>query len=143
MSQHWANIQQDFLNSIRSRRTGRRWPIPVIKKMWDVSWDLWNHRNGVMHNKAQLGASDISQLDHSVTNAYQDLVQHPSRNTRPLIFLPLRNILSKDARYKSVWLRQAIAAVSTTTRGARRSLLKMRICLEAWLRRTRQISSEP
>jgi len=143
MSQHWANIQQEFFNSICSRRTGQRWLISVIKKMWDVSWDFWNHRNGVMHNKAQLSASDISQLDRSVTNAYQDLVQHPSRNTRPLIFLPLRNILSKDARYKSVWLRQAIAAVSTTTRGARRSLLKMRICLESWLRCTRQVYSEP
>jgi hypothetical protein len=111
--------------------------------MWDVSWDFWNHRNGVMHNKAKISALDISLLDRRVTNAYQDLVQHPSRNTHPLIFLPLRNILSKDARYKSVWLRQAIASVSTTTRRARRSFLKMRICLESWLRRTRQIYSEP
>jgi hypothetical protein len=138
MSCYWAKIQQDHFNFIRSRRTGRRWLVAVIKKLWEVSWDFWSHRNGVMHHKTQIGEADLLCLDRSVSSTYRDLLQQPSRSTRHLTFLPLRNILAKDCRYKTVWLRQASAAVAKTNRGARQSLLKMRRCLEAWLRRARQ-----
>ena len=23
----------------------------MIKKMWDISWDLWDHWNGIVHDK--------------------------------------------------------------------------------------------
>ncbi len=91
-----------------------------------------------MHHKTQIGEADLLCLDRSVSSTYRDLLQQPSRSTRHLTFLPLRNILAKDCRYKTVWLRQASAAVASTNRDARQSLLKMRRCLEAWLRRARQ-----
>ena len=36
--------------SIRSRKTGRRWTVALIKKLQDVAWDMWDHRNSVLHN---------------------------------------------------------------------------------------------
>jgi hypothetical protein len=131
------------LACIRSRRSGRRWLISLIKKMWDIAWDFWSHRNGVAHQKAQqLNSSDQLQLDHSVNQVYQDLLQGTrSRIICKLLFLPLQNILSKDARYKTVWLCQAITALQRTRLGARRSLLQMKRCMEAWLRRTRNTST--
>jgi hypothetical protein len=143
LSSSWADTQQAYLSSIRSRRSGRRWLISLIKKLWDVSWDLWDHRNGIMHRNAQqLQSADLIQLDCSVTHAYQDLIQcTSSRAKRHLMFLPLRNILAKDVRYKTVWLRQAITVVNQSHLVARRALLQMRRCLEAWLRRSRCISS--
>jgi hypothetical protein len=142
-SVHWSVAQQDYLSSIRSRQSGRRWLISLIKKLWDVSWDFWAHCNGVVHNHAQtLPAADLVQLDRSVACTYQDLLQcSVSRPIHQLTFLPLRNILAKDVRYKTVWLRQAIAMVNNTQLGARRSLLQMRRCLEAWLRRSRNLAT--
>ena len=35
--------------SIKSRRSGRRWTVELIKKMQDVAWDMWDHRNSVLH----------------------------------------------------------------------------------------------
>jgi hypothetical protein len=135
LSASWADIQQEYLSSIRSRRSGRRWLIALIKKLWDVSWDLWDHRNGIVHRSAQqLQSADLIQLDCCVTHAYQDLLQcTSSRAKRHLTFLPLRNILAKDVRYKTVWLRQAITVVNQSHLGACQSLLQMRRCLEAWL----------
>ena len=25
----------------------------MIRKLWQVSWDMWEHRNGILHNKEQ------------------------------------------------------------------------------------------
>jgi hypothetical protein len=49
--QGWADIQQRYYEFIRSRRLGRRWIAAVIRKMWDIAWDLWEHRNQVLHDR--------------------------------------------------------------------------------------------
>ena len=40
----WAEAQHLFLLSISRRTTGRRWLSQLIKKQWEISWDLWRHR---------------------------------------------------------------------------------------------------
>ena len=47
----WREIQQSYLERIGSRKTGLRWITALIVKLWDVAWDQWNHRNGVLHDK--------------------------------------------------------------------------------------------
>jgi hypothetical protein len=42
----WAAVQQKYFEYIGSQRTGKRWLVAVIKKLWDVAWDLWIDRNG-------------------------------------------------------------------------------------------------
>jgi hypothetical protein len=42
----WAAVQQKYYEYIGSRRTGKRWLVAVIKKLWEVAWDLWIDRNG-------------------------------------------------------------------------------------------------
>jgi hypothetical protein len=42
----WAAVQQKYYEYIGSQRTGKRWLVAVIKKCWDVAWDLWIDRNG-------------------------------------------------------------------------------------------------
>jgi hypothetical protein len=42
----WAAVQQRYYDYIGSRRTGKRWLIAVITKLWDIAWDLWMDRNG-------------------------------------------------------------------------------------------------
>jgi hypothetical protein len=44
--QDWAAVQQKYYEYIGSRRTGKRWLVAVITKLWDVAWDLWMDRNG-------------------------------------------------------------------------------------------------
>jgi hypothetical protein len=35
------------------RKTDKRWMAAMITKMWQVSWDLWEHRNGFVHEPGQ------------------------------------------------------------------------------------------
>jgi len=45
----WESIQQKYYKLIQSRQTSKRWMAAVITKLWEIAWDLWEHRNDVMH----------------------------------------------------------------------------------------------
>jgi hypothetical protein len=46
----WAVLQQRYYDSIRSQKTGKRWVVASLKKLWAVAWDLWELRNGLLHD---------------------------------------------------------------------------------------------
>ena len=45
--------QQRHFDKTGSRNTGRRWAIELAKKLMGVCWDMWQHRNDVLHNDGQ------------------------------------------------------------------------------------------
>jgi hypothetical protein len=45
----WTMAQQAYYKISKSLRSGRRWTVELIKKLWDVAWDLWEHRNSILH----------------------------------------------------------------------------------------------
>ena len=51
-AQHKGILLQEnrYYKSVKSRRTGRRWTVELIKKLQDIAWDMWDHRNSVLHN---------------------------------------------------------------------------------------------
>ena len=51
------------------RRTGRRWLISIITKLFDVSWDLWMDRNGV--NARLKEQRDRLHLETRVSEEYE------------------------------------------------------------------------
>jgi hypothetical protein len=46
----WKGIQQEYLEFLGRRNTGRKWVRELIKKLWGVAWDMWEHRNGILHD---------------------------------------------------------------------------------------------
>jgi hypothetical protein len=45
----WMEAQDLYYRAIGSQKSGLRWTVAVIKKLWDVAWDLWEQRNGFLH----------------------------------------------------------------------------------------------
>ena len=64
-SKKWQVIQSRYYARIGSRRTGERWLASLIIKLWDISWDLWQHRNDVLFDKQQSILID-RELQHIV-----------------------------------------------------------------------------
>jgi hypothetical protein len=44
----WRQIQTTHYGS---ERLGKRWIGELVKKTWQIAWDLWEHRNGILHDK--------------------------------------------------------------------------------------------
>jgi hypothetical protein len=59
--------------ALRSRQSGKRWLIELIKKLLGVAWDLWEHRNGNMHS------TEVAELNENLRQEVQILWHHQVR----------------------------------------------------------------
>lgn len=50
ISVEWGQHQQIYYASLNSRKTGLRWTVALLLKLWNIAWDLWSHRNGIEHD---------------------------------------------------------------------------------------------
>jgi hypothetical protein len=51
LAKEWLVLQQAYYTSIRSHRSGKCRTVALITKLWNIAWDMWEHRNGILHNK--------------------------------------------------------------------------------------------
>jgi hypothetical protein len=50
ISQKFAAVQATYYLRTGKKKTGLRWLVALIKKLWDISWDMWQQRNDINHN---------------------------------------------------------------------------------------------
>jgi hypothetical protein len=103
----WASKQQDYYDWLDKKNTGKRWTTTLIKKLWEISWDMWEHRNGELHNPASPAAfREHARLDALITLEYANI----------------RRLSRKDLR----WFRrpQAVLVLEPIERKAMREYLR-------------------
>ena len=88
-----------------SRNTGRRWAIELAKKLMGVCWDMWQHRNDVLHNdgqnfhrKVELAKADASIREEHVKGKDTLLKQDK------FLLKSLRTTLRMELNEKGTWL---------------------------------------
>jgi hypothetical protein len=64
ISFEWAAKQEEYYKFLGSRRTGRRWVIALIKKLWQIAWDLWQHCNSMLYEQE----NDVLQKESEQLN---------------------------------------------------------------------------
>jgi hypothetical protein len=135
----WEHAQQAYYEFLNIYRTGRRWATELIKKLWQVAWDLWEHRNGIFHHQTNSVSNAILQsIDRRVRTMYtmyQTILS--SAMDKYLFTVPLQTLLTKDLIYKKEW----IATLKAVVREKRMNrwitpaiLTQMRRTLRRWLR---------
>ena len=83
----WAEVQQRYYEWIRCKNSGERWLASLIQKVWDVAWDMWDHRNSVLHgNESSLlllqlrrGIEEQFELGSSSVTKDAKLLVRPGR----------------------------------------------------------------
>jgi len=126
----WTEIQQQHYRLLHSRRSGQRWTIELIKRLWNIAWDLWQ-------------PSDLRKLNRDVTNFFIALSQVPlPHNSCYILSTPLHTLLSRPVNYKREWLRQAqLIRSSSRYRTCRQSnrecreLQGMQDIMRSWLQK--------
>ena len=106
----WEEIQSQYLKSINSRRSPRRWMRLLILKTWMVSWDIWDARNGIVHNHQETRLQQIgAALDRDITDLHNTGRNHRflPRVAQQFFNTTLENILTKTDYQKRVWCRLA------------------------------------
>lgn len=68
---NWEHLQSLYYQAIKSQKTGKRWTITIITKLWDVAWDLWDHRNSVFHQKITTSSLiDAATLNNKILHLH-------------------------------------------------------------------------
>jgi hypothetical protein len=51
LSNRWQNLQQLHYTTLKSKSRSSTWLYLVIKKLWDITSDMWDYRNNVLHRQ--------------------------------------------------------------------------------------------
>jgi hypothetical protein len=138
LSTKWMDAQQKYLESIGKRTTGKRWTIPIISRLWDIAWDMWQHRNHVIHNtlhpKQQL---EMELLGLQVNEWYEQGPEELLMRDRNLFQKSVETLLKGTGNEQEhqwvtlVRLAHHRAAAAKATCDA--SMINERALMETWL----------
>ena len=135
LSTHWTLAQTEYLQSIGDkRRSANRWVATLTTKLWNLGFQMWEHRNHVLHT------NDSAQyLIHAETQqqSLRDLYQQKSPTMpsmdQQLFRRPLEETLRLPIIAQRRLIRQLKAAVDAHHE---RTTLPQAQALSAWLTST-------
>ena len=101
----WAEAQHDYLKSLARRTTGLRWLSRLIKKQWEVSWDMWKHRLEYSHtpNSHYVALLHVT-LNTEVQALYDSIGRFPPPRLRRFFRRPLALLQAEPLEFKQDWL---------------------------------------
>jgi hypothetical protein len=113
----WAGVQEAHFVWLRWRNTGKRWATSLIVKLWEVAWDLWDHRNQI--KKHLETAQDIARKEELVLAISSEYASGrsglPIRDWR-LFNRPLLSTLASSLHCLEAWLLRVQTARSRKDR---------------------------
>lgn len=112
----WKEIQRKHLQQMKSRRSHRRWVKMLIIKFWQISWDMWRFRNGILHTQDTNSTTNFTFL---LTTEILKELEHGHRLLPPsskYLFSTTQNkILNSPINNKKLWLANVWAARDSYT----------------------------
>jgi hypothetical protein len=111
IAQEWEAIQEAYFHWCRSRKTGRRWTASLIQKLWDISWDLWEHRIGIVHDrKNEAILYNMTAVDQEIRTQFHRGPHGLHLRDQQLFAGTLQDILGASVFYHQRWLHRAETA---------------------------------
>ena len=75
-SSKWQPIQQCFYSAIGSPHSDKQWASILICKLWDIAWDMWQHKHCIVHKPAELYIGVMQALDNIIEYATKHTKDH-------------------------------------------------------------------
>ncbi len=139
--QAWAAKQQDYYDWLQRCNTGRRWITTLIKKLWEISWNMWEHRNGELANpECAASLREHVRLDILITDEFDDLSTLAKRDRR-WFRRPKEVLFTEPIEYKQQWLESVHLARVKCARRHRTSTQTQRNLMQSTFCRTTRNSN--
>lgn len=112
LSPLWVELQQRYLLSIGSRRSGHRWVAGLIQQLWGVGWSMWDHWNEVLHGGPRVHQFVVAQqeLDWAIARHFWLGLDGLPRRYLRWFSGSLLLLLMKPWHTKRAWLANVVAA---------------------------------
>ena len=100
----WAEAQHAYYKSIQVQNEGLNWLAALIKKLWQVSWDMWQHRNSVATIQAE--AQRKEDLEAAIRQEYAERFDNiPTHLQRLTAGTDVEKTLSLSLADQETWLK--------------------------------------
>jgi hypothetical protein len=108
----WRKAMVQYLERTRSKKSSKRWTAALIRKLWQVAWDLWEHRNGFLHESEDNLISN--QTNNEIQEQFRAGCHELDRQSQALFARGADSILRKPLEVRQQWLRRVKVARSRT-----------------------------
>jgi hypothetical protein len=134
--QAWAAKQQEYYDWLQRQNTGKRWITNLIKKLWEISWNMWEHRNGELTNPASPASlREHARLDAKILHEYEDVSTLYIKDRR-WFRRPKEILFTESLEYKTQWLESVCLARARYARRRHTSTQAQRNLMRSTFRRT-------
>jgi hypothetical protein len=100
----WSVVMTKQLRMIGSTKSPKRWVTALILMLWQIAWDLWEHRNGYLYDKED--SLLIRQLNEAIEYQFALGTTSLEPHTKALFRPGLGAILRKPMDIKQQWVRR-------------------------------------
>jgi hypothetical protein len=105
----WRKDQEAVYLETNSKLTGKKWSSAIIRKVWEIAWKLWEHRNNTIYNKECILQGEI--IDEKVVKLWNNTEMRKIKALRKIIPDELSAILSTSLSQKQQWTARVEAAI--------------------------------
>jgi hypothetical protein len=133
IAQEWEAIQEAYFHWCWSQKTGRRWMASLIQKLWDISWDLWEHRIGIVHDHKNEAILYMTAVDQEIRTQFHRSPHGLHSWDQQLFAGTLQDILGASIFYRQRWLHRAETARARASQRVVTTYSMERQALRAWL----------
>ena len=103
----WVEIQEEFLKWNSRRTTGERWVSRLIKKLWEVAWDLWQLRIDIVKKGNTAVEALIRQsLRQKIDQRYSEYQSNPLPSLTKWFSRSKRELEEETIENQTQWIQQ-------------------------------------
>ena len=104
-------FQQKHFTDKDSKQTGKRWTTEIIKKLIQVAWDMWDHRNDILHNDGgnfhkKMEGAEADVMIRTEFNMGKDTLLREDK----FLLRSFRTTMKSDLQEKKKWLQDVAGA---------------------------------
>jgi hypothetical protein len=115
----WAGVQEVHYLWLGRRNTGKRWATSLVVKLWEVAWDMWDHRIQIkVHTETAQDQARHQFVLVAVLSEYAFGRAGLPRRDWPMFACPLSSLLARSLHYLDAWLLRVRTARHRQTRRA-------------------------
>jgi len=109
----WCAQQEAYWNLWKRQKSSRCWATELIKKLWNISWDMWDHCNSILHNTSQSWEDILdSTINDQVRQLFSQGLQAVPHDAFNFFAQPVEELLSKLRHYKIQWVESIMVAIT-------------------------------
>jgi len=136
ITQQFERVMEEHYNQITTKKKHNKWTRQLIQQMWELQFQLWEHRNNIEHN--EMTPAKQQQLEVKMARARDELqvgCADLQRQDRYLFAEP-EVVLSMTLSELTLWLQEvglARRAVDDVRIRKQEQVARSRVAMHAWL----------